>query len=73
MSRHHDLDQILRKNLGAAYAESTGLVKKEKVNKYKAFAESVKARKVARIAGENAKLKSTINEVVKFSINSRKG
>ena len=43
MSRNHDLDQILRKNLGAAYAESTGLVKKEKVNKYKAFAESVKA------------------------------
>lgn len=63
------VDEILKKNLGSVFAENAGLVKKVKVNPYRAVAESVILRKANRLAEENKKLKNTINEIIRYSIN----
>ena len=61
------LDQILMNGMGVAYAESKGLIKKEKVNKFKAFYESGAANKRLDLMGKNESFRSTINEVINYT------
>ena len=61
------LNDILMNNLGSAYAESKGLIKKEKVNKFKAFYESNKASKKLDLMVRGESFKSTINEVINYT------
>ena len=61
------LDQILMNGMGVAYAESKGLIKKEKVNKFKAFYESGAASKRLDLMGKNESFRTTINEVINYT------
>ncbi len=58
------LDEILKKNLGSAFAENAGLVKKVKGNKLKAFYESSSAYKAVSLNIDNEIYKGTINEII---------
>ena len=61
------LDQIIMNGMGVAYAESKGLIKKEKVNKFKAFYESGAASKRLDLMGKNESFRTTINEVINYT------